>query len=133
MNPLQYTSEEMYSSTELIRKSKTIFDRLQKKDIEKAIILRDGKPAFMLLDFSVYEKIMKEYVELKNNQNRNCLISIEEKPIKATKKEEPKAIEEIDEKALEEALAQIDELNLDELDTNSIKIEEKEPLKEFWE
>ena len=30
MNPLQYTSEEMFSSTELIRKSKMIFDKLHK-------------------------------------------------------------------------------------------------------
>ncbi len=60
MHPLQYTSEEMFSSTELIRKSKLVFDKLHKKDIEKAIILRDGKPSFMLLDFSVYEKIMNE-------------------------------------------------------------------------
>lgn len=65
MSLLQYTSSEMYSSTELIRKSKTIYDKLNNKEIEKAIILRDGKPSFMLLDFETYERIMNEYLEMK--------------------------------------------------------------------
>ena len=38
MNLLQYKSNEMISSTELIRKSKNIFNKLQNKDIEKAVI-----------------------------------------------------------------------------------------------
>lgn len=41
MNHLQYKSNEMYSSTDLIRKSKSIFDKLNKKEIEKAIIFWD--------------------------------------------------------------------------------------------
>lgn len=120
MNPLQYTSEEMYSSTELIRKSKTIFEKLQKKDIEKAVILRDGKPSFMMMDFNTYEKLMKEYLELKDNTHQ-------EKPKKSVK-EKPKTteeytkVEELDEKSLEEALNEIENLDL-----------EQEPLKEFWE
>jgi hypothetical protein len=85
MDPLHYTSEEMYSSTELIRKSKKIFDRLNKKEIEKAIILRDGKPGFMLLEFSEYEKMMKDYLRLKQmNTNSNKKINEE---IKVTKDE----------------------------------------------
>jgi hypothetical protein len=59
----------MYSSTELIRKSKTIFNKIINNEIDKAIILRDGKPSFMLLDFDKYEKIMAEYDELKANYN----------------------------------------------------------------
>ena len=70
MNLLQYTSEEMYSSTDLIRKSKMIFEKLQKKKIEKAIILRDGKPGFMLLDFETYEKLMTEYIYLKESLDK---------------------------------------------------------------
>jgi len=62
----------MFSSTELIRKSKMIFDKLNKKEIEKAIILRDGKPGFMLLDFATYEKIMKEYIELKAGKTQEA-------------------------------------------------------------
>lgn len=71
MGLLQYTSDEMYSSTELVRKSKNIFDKLNKKEIEKAIILRDGKPGIILLDFNEYEKIMKDYLELKNKIKSN--------------------------------------------------------------
>ncbi len=66
MNHLLYSSNEMYSSTELIRKSKTIFDKIIKNEIDKAIILRDGKPSFILLDFDKYEKIMSEYDTFKS-------------------------------------------------------------------
>ena len=65
MSLLQYTSKEMFSSTELVRKSKNIFDKLNRKEIEKAIILRDGKPNTILLDFEEYEKIMTDYLKLK--------------------------------------------------------------------
>lgn len=140
MNPLQYTSEEMFSSTELIRKSKMVFDKLQDNNIEKAIILRDGKPSFMLLDFSKYEKIMSEYIFLKEKYDRKSIKQDIQKPLEKTSIEEP--IEKIVEKEdlsnevfeaedYETALAQIDELDLGEI---AKKPEEpKEPLKEFWE
>lgn len=66
MNYLRYSSNEMFSSTHLIRQSKQIFDKLQEKEIEKAVILRDGKPSFIMLDFDVYEKIMADYSHLLN-------------------------------------------------------------------
>ena len=65
MNHLLYSSNEMFSSTDLIRKSKIIFDKINTREIDKAIILRDGKPNFMLLNFALYEKIMAEYDVLK--------------------------------------------------------------------
>jgi len=65
MGLLLYKSDEMYSSTELIRKSKMIFDKVLDKKIDKAIILRDGKPCFLLMEFKKYERIMAEYEELK--------------------------------------------------------------------
>ncbi|MDC7242822.1 MAG: hypothetical protein PQJ44_02405 [Sphaerochaetaceae bacterium] len=71
MNPLLYSSNEMFSSTELIRKSKMIFDKLLKSEVEKAIILRDGKPGFMLLEFEKYEELMKDYISLKEQSNAN--------------------------------------------------------------
>lgn len=134
MNPLQYTSEEMFSSTELIRKSKMVFDKLNKQEIEKAIILRDGKPSFMLLDFETYEKIMKEYIQLKSKPSVNRKeIIITEEPIKEKiVQKEPENLEELDEKDLEEALAQIDELDLENLEIPKEKAE-KEPLKDFWD
>jgi len=156
MHPLQYTSEEMFSSTELIRKSKLVFDKLHKKDIEKAIILRDGKPSFMLLDFSVYEKIMNEYLNLKElydskniSQAQTIKKETSAKPIENTRIiEERKILEEnikpneldaIDEVDLEEALAQIDSLDLESFssskneETLDVSKDEKKSLKEFWE
>ena len=66
MGLLLYKSNEMFSATQLIRQSKMIFDKIINKDIEKAIILRDGKPGFLLMDFEKYEKIMSEYEKLQN-------------------------------------------------------------------
>jgi hypothetical protein len=133
----------MYSSTELIRKSKKIFDRLNKKEIEKAIILRDGKPGFMLLEFSEYEKMMKDYLRLKQmNTNSNKKINEE---IKVTKDEKQTKIEqqkvELSEMDLETALKEIENLNIGDESSISTKdssitektIEQKEALKEFWE
>lgn len=134
MNPLQYTSEEMFSSTELIRKSKMVFDKLNKKEIEKAIILRDGKPSFMLLDFESYEKIMKEYLKRKDKPSANRKeIVITEEPIKEeTIQEKAETLEKLNEKDLEEALAQIDELDLENLEEPK-EDESKQPLKDFWD
>lgn len=138
MNPLQYTSEEMFSSTELIRKSKMVFDKLQKNDIEKAIILRDGKPSFMLLGFSQYEKIMSEYLSLKEIFDNSS--AKKEKRINTKKEETPVPIQKeelsLDESFVEDdfetALAQIDELDLDNIDEKKDD-NSKEALKEFWE
>ena len=92
MSLLQYTSDEMFSATDLVRKNKSIFDKLQKKEIEKAIILRDGKPSIMMLDFSEYEKLMKDYLNLKagnitniNTKTINETV-VEEKIIKSDSK-----------------------------------------------
>ncbi len=65
MGLLLYKSNEMFSSTELIRKSKTIFNKIIDNEIDKAIIMRDGKPGFLLMDFKKYEEIMGEFEELK--------------------------------------------------------------------
>lgn len=138
MNPLQYTSEEMFSSTELIRKSKMVFDKLQKNDIEKAIILRDGKPSFMLLDFAQYEKIMSEYLSLKeilenpsSVKQKPTLVKVEKEAIKI-QEEDLSLNESFKEDDFETALAQIDELDLDNLDEKK-EDKSKEALKEFWE
>ncbi len=84
MGLLLYKSNEMFSSTELIRKSKMIFDKILDEEIEKAIILRDGKPSFLLMEFKKYEKIMAEFEELKE-----YIETIENKsiPIEKKKKE----------------------------------------------
>ncbi|WP_417325849.1 hypothetical protein [Halarcobacter sp.] len=153
MNLLQYRSDEMVSSTELIRKSKNIFNKLQKKEIEKAVILRDGKPQFMLLDFDTYEELMSEYLSLKQllengetkvKKKKAEKVEIEEEFIEIT---ETYKDEEIKKDELEEALAQIEKLGLEEKSSESkekkddldIEIDikeinkEKQPLKDFWE
>ncbi|NVJ53057.1 MAG: hypothetical protein HWD90_05135 [Campylobacteraceae bacterium] len=152
MNLLQYKSDEMVSSTELIRKSKNIFNKLQKKEIEKAVILRDGKPQFMLLDFDTYEELMSEYLSLKQllengenkiNKKKAKKVEIE----KSIEIEESYEDEEIKKDDLEEALAQIEKLGLveesneaeEKKDDLDIEIDikeinkEKQPLKDFWE
>lgn len=141
MNLLQYKSDEMISSTELIRKSKTIFNKLQKKEIEKAVILRDGKPQFMLLDFDTYEKLMGEYISLKqSNENQS------NKKSTTLKKQEEIVDNEINKDELQKAFEQIEKLDLQsnnkpetKSDDFEIKIEveeidkEKQPLKDFWQ
>ena len=95
MNYLRYSSDEMFSSTELIRKSKKIFDKLNKKEIEKAIILRDGKPGFMLLDFATYEKIMKNYERLSaktDKSNHEEYLSLDDIEVSHDPKNETKVV-----------------------------------------
>lgn len=144
MNYLQYTSKEMYSSTELIRKSKMIFEKLNKQEIEKAIILRDGKPSFMLLDFATYEEIMTEYMALKNEFNKpKKKKEIKEEKVKT---KEVKKDKEIADAELEKALKDIDNINFDDYSDNETAIinevvieerpigeDEEKPLKEFWD
>ncbi len=56
-----------FRQTDLVRKNKSIFDKLQKKkEIEKAIILRDGKPSIMMLEFSEYRKTDERLFEFKS-------------------------------------------------------------------
>ena len=133
MSLLQYTSDEMFSATDLVRKNKSIFDKLQKKEIEKAIILRDGKPSIMMLDFSEYEKLMKDYLNLKAGNSTNINTKtinetiIEEKTIKSDSK--------ISQEDYEAAMKEIEKISFSS--DFSIKEDDvqKTPqaLKEFWE
>lgn len=128
MNLLQYTSKEMFSSTELIRKSKMVFDKLSDEEIEKAVILRDGKPSFILLDFDKYESIIEEYENLiKENKKLK-----EKKKNETTSKDINKKEDEISSDELEEALAQIEQLDIS-LNKKDESIKKQEALKDFWE
>jgi PHD/YefM family antitoxin component YafN of YafNO toxin-antitoxin module len=80
----------MYSSTQLIRHSKSIFNKIIDKEINKAIIFRDGKPSFILLDFEKYESIMAKF-ELKNDKK----IKPQSKQIKKTIQKIPQNKEKI--------------------------------------
>ncbi|WP_123377441.1 hypothetical protein [Aliarcobacter butzleri] len=143
MSLLQYTSKEMFSSTELVRKSKNIFDKLNKKEIEKAIILRDGKPNTILLDFEEYEKIMTDYLKLKgkdiveipsieseknetvkSDKNISKKENIEDKKISSNTK--------IEDEDFQVALNKIDDLEFF-TDSSELKKDKDETLKEFWD
>ena len=134
MSLLQYTSKEMFSSTELVRKNKSIFDKLNKKEIEKAVILRDGKPSIMLLDFEEYERIIADYLSLKeknpSTQNLSTQKKIVEEPKIEQKTEKPIEKSEVDDE-FKIALEEIEKLDFN---SNQKEIKDKvEPLKEFWD
>jgi phosphatidate phosphatase PAH1 len=125
MGLLQYTSNEMFSSTELVRKSKNIFDKLNKNEIEKAIILRDGKPGIILLDFNQYENIMNDYLKLKDKSLNQY---VKKENIESRKQNDVK----INSDEYQHALEEIDKLEFS-FDSNSAKEDKIEPLKEFWD
>lgn len=143
MSLLQYTSKEMFSSTELVRKSKNIFDKLNRKEIEKAIILRDGKPNTILLDFEEYEKIMTDYLKLKSKDVGEIpsIESEKDETVKSdkniSKKEniEDKKISsntKIEDEDFQAALNKIDDLEFF-TDSSELKKDKDETLKEFWD
>lgn len=129
MSLLQYTSEEMFSSTELIRKSKMVFDKISNHNIEKAIILRDGKPSFILLDFHKYEELIREYMKLQKRKD----LKVDKKEISRKKGENSNEALKNDinltEDDLKNALDDIDNLDI----VNLEKSEKKEVLKDFWD
>ncbi len=135
MNYLRYSSDEMFSSTELIRKSKNIFDKLNKKQIEKAIILRDGKPGFMLLDFATYEKIMREFEKLNKKVSKkedDLYLSLEDIEIQSHEETETPVGAEVE----AEALVSVEEIDVPPViisDTTApeISLEEEKQLSEI--
>ncbi|WP_151950431.1 hypothetical protein [Aliarcobacter butzleri] len=143
MSLLQYTSKEMFSSTELVRKSKNIFDKLNRKEIEKAIILRDGKPNTILLDFEEYEKIMTDYLKLKGKDiveipsiesEKNQTIKSDKNISKKENIEDTKILSntKIEDEDFQAALNKIDDLEFF-TDNSELKKYKDETLKEFWD
>lgn len=143
MSLLQYTSKEMFSSTELVRKSKNIFDKLNRKEIEKAIILRDGKPNTILLDFEEYEKIMTDYLKLKGKDvgkipsiesEKNETVKSDKNIFKKENIEDKKISSntKIEDEDFQVALNKIDDLEFF-TDSSELKKDKDETLKEFWD
>lgn len=140
MGLLLYKSDEMYSSTELIRKSKMIFDKVLDQEIDKAIILRDGKPCFLLMEFQKYEKIMAEYEKLKEYVN-----SIENTPSKKELKKNKKIKvtkktiqEETEEEIKEEPKINLPIQNITpedkaKIEQKNLQLQEENPLTEEQE
>ncbi|WP_418179958.1 hypothetical protein ACNSOL_06275 [Aliarcobacter lanthieri] len=134
MSLLQYSSKEMFSATDLVRKNKPIFDKLNSKEIEKAVILKDGKPSIILLDFSEYEKLIEDYLTLKNKSfSTNHTQENTNIETKSYLKEE-KRFDKISEDEYKIALNEIERLSAN-LNSNSTTEtnENSKALKEFWE
>lgn len=136
----------MFSATQLIRKSKKIFDDIENRKIEKGVILRDGKPSFIMLEFRQYEKLMKRLIELEEEENKsinikenlaiddlnidNLEIINDEKDTEEDKelyKSEDKKVEKSSKDAILEKLDSIDGI----INNDNKKDEDK--YKEFWE
>ncbi|WP_026802873.1 hypothetical protein [Aliarcobacter lanthieri] len=134
MSLLQYSSKEMFSATDLVRRNKPIFDKLNSKEIEKAVILKDGKPSIILLDFSEYEKLIEDYLILKNKSlSTNHSQETTNIETKSHLKEEKK-FDKISEDEYKIALNEIEKLSAN-LNSNSTTEtnENSKALKEFWE
>lgn len=134
MSLLQYSSKEMFSATDLVRRNKPIFDKLNSKEIEKAVILKDGKPSIILLDFSEYEKLIEDYLTLKNKSfSTNHTQENTNLETKSYLKEEKK-FDKISEDEYKIALNEIERLSAN-LNSNSTTEtnENSKALKEFWE
>jgi hypothetical protein len=94
-----------------------------KNEIEKAIILRDGKPGIILMDFNYYEQLMSEYISLKNQIGSTNIQNT-----KVTK------IEKIEDEIKEITKSEVKIIDDIEFSFNTDLAEEKvEPLKEFWD
>ena len=117
------SSKEMFSATDLVRKNKSIFDKLNSNEIQKAVILRDGKPSAILLDFNEYERIIGEFLSLKN-------ISTDNQDFIQNKKVENKTKIEISDDEYKAALLEIEKIGKNISDDK--KIDKAEALKDFW-
>lgn len=128
MGLLQYTSKEMFSSTELVRRSKYIFDKLNSNEIEKAIVLRDGKPAVILLDFNYYEEIINEYLSLKEKKQNDKTVIKEDL---VSEKVLPNNNDIYKEDKVEDVFEKKEdnEFSFD----SDFTLDKNEPLKEFWD
>lgn len=123
MSLLQYSSKEMFSATDLVRKNKSIFDKLNSNEIQKAVILRDGKPSAILLDFNEYKRVIGEFLSLKN-------ISTDNQDFIQNKKIENKTKIEISDDEYKAALLEIEKIGKNISDDK--KIDKTEALKDFW-
>lgn len=126
MGLLLYKSNEMFSATELIRKSKMIFDKIVDDEIDKAVILRDGKPGFMLMEFEKYEKIMNEYEQLKAYVEKQKEKTKNKEKSKKTIAQET-SVQVIKETVQEENLTEIEKKVLEENHQEQLKAKKADP------
>ena len=124
MNYLQYTSKEMVSATQLIRKSKSVFNSVSSGEIDKAVILRDGKPSFILLNFEKYELLMNEYVKMKEEKREQIVT-------KEVKKKDQNEIKSENIIINEKTKVNVEKENPEKYQNNK-RYEDNDILKDFW-
>jgi len=138
---LQYKSNEMIPSTQLIRKSKQVFDAIQYNEVDKAVILRDGKPSFLLMDFGKYEELINFFISNKLSVDKE-LAMLETINIKETERIEEKIDTSTKDKEINEEIniehqskksALLDKLDNIEGIINNDKTVIQDNLKDFWE
>ncbi|PLY10824.1 MAG: hypothetical protein C0626_04110 [Arcobacter sp.] len=138
---LQYKSNEMIPSTQLIRKSKQVFDAIQYNEVDKAVILRDGKPSFLLMDFGKYEELINFFISNKLSVDKE-LAMLETINIKETERIEEKIDTSTIDKEINEEIniehqskksALLDKLDNIEGIINNDKTVIQDNLKDFWE
>ena len=138
---LQYKSNEMIPSTQLIRKSKQVFDAIQYNEVDKAVILRDGKPSFLLMDFGKYEELINFFISNKLSVDKE-LAMLETINIKETERIEEKIDTSTVDKEINEEIniehqskksALLDKLDNIEGIINNDKTVIQDNLKDFWE
>ncbi|WP_418184653.1 hypothetical protein ACNSOS_06585 [Aliarcobacter vitoriensis] len=134
MSLLQYSSKEMFSATDLVRKNKPIFDKLNNKEIEKAVILKDGRPSIVLLDFNEYEKLIEEYLSFKGKSTSTNHSQTSTKIETNLNSKEENKFDKISEDEYKTALKEIENLSTNISSNSSTETNENsKALKEFWE
>lgn len=117
----------MFSATDLVRKNKYIFDKLNSNEIKKAVILKDGKPSFIMMDFDFYEEIIEEYEKLKS-RNRKIVDDKKEENPSINDNQESNEFDKISEDEFKKALEDIEKLEKQ----NNIENIKSDELKDFW-
>lgn len=131
MDLLLYSSKEMFSSSKLDEGGVEILDKISNKEIDKAVILKDAKPSHLILDFEVYESLMKDYTNLKKAMGDESVTitssSNEDVVQKRVERVETQSDEELNQKELEKALKEIESLDLSVVKREEEKKEESTP------
>jgi antitoxin StbD len=58
-------TDQAISATDLQRQGKSLLDRLQSGDQDKYVVMRDNKPACVMLPVSSYEALMDELEDMR--------------------------------------------------------------------
>ncbi len=58
-------TDQAISTTDLQRQGKTLLDRLQSGDQDKYVVMRDNRPACVMLPIATYEALMDELEDMR--------------------------------------------------------------------